>query len=517
MQVIIPMSGQGKRFKDKGYELPKPFIQISGRPMVQHVVEMFPGVEDVLFIVNRDHFEDKTLELKGRLLSIAPAAEIVVIDSHNFGPAWAILQARDSIKLDVPVVVNYCDFACTWNFSAFREQLHSGVDGLIATYSGFHPHMLRNTQYAYLKLDEKGNLLQIQEKLSFSAEPMKEPASSGTYGFGSGQILIDAVSAQIAANVSYNNEFYSSLTYVNMIQSGRVIKNFEIEKFFQWGTPEDFEDFKWQKDFFTFKKSADFNRLSANRVEVLAAGEGKRFANLGYKTSKPFLTMDKGFLLLEALNSLGKPTGSKGILLRENQMIPPEQSDILDSNQISVRRVKNLTRGQAESALLSLSAEVKGSCIIATCDSLVFPELKTKLSTQEKTLGVWITKPSKFAIEHPQQFGWVKLNSEGEIIKSWVKISPETFDGTYLITGTFFFGNDIEGTRLLESFLLTENIVNSEFYLDSVLAFADDQGWKVLGLIPDWFVSLGTPDEYETYRYWESLFSSRPDLLVEDE
>ncbi len=517
MQLIIPMSGHGNRFKEKGYELPKPFIQISGRPMVQHVVEMFPGVEDILFIVNREHYADKTLELKRKLLSIAPTAKIVVIDSHKFGPAWAILQARDAIELDVPVVVNYCDFACSWNFAAFCEKLHSGVDGLIATYSGFHPHMLKNTQYAYLKLDEKGNLLQIQEKLSFSAEPMKEPASSGTYGFGSGQILIDAVIAQIAANDSYNNEFYSSLTYVNMIQSGRVIKNFEIEKFFQWGTPEDFEDFKWQKDFFTFKKDASFNRFSANRVEVLAAGEGKRFANLGYKTSKPFLTMNKGFLALEALESLGQPTESKGILLRENQMISPEQANLLDSNRITVRRIKTLTRGQAESALLSLSAEVKGSCIIATCDSLVFPKPNTKLSTQEKTLGVWITKPSKFAIKNPEQFGWVKMNSKGEIISSWIKKSPKTFDDTYLITGTFFFGDDVEGRRLLESFLTTENIVNSEFYLDSLLMFAVDQGWKVLGLIPEWFVSLGTPDEYETYRYWESLFSSRSDLLVEDE
>lgn len=517
MQLIIPMSGQGERFKDKGYELPKPFIEISGRPMLQHVLEMFPGVEEVLFIVNKDHFEDDTLELERRLISIAPNSKIVVIDSHKLGPAWAVLQAKDSIKLDVPVVVNYCDFACTWNFPAFREKLHSGLDGLIATYSGFHPHMLRNTQYAYLKLDTQGNLVQIQEKQSFSSEPMKEPASSGTYGFGLGQILIDAVSAQIAANDSYNNEFYSSLTYSNMVRSGRVIKNFEIEKFFQWGTPEDFEDFKWQKDFFTFKKSSGLKPIDANRVEILAAGEGKRFGNLGYKTSKPFLAMDKGFLALQALDSLGEPTESKGILLQENQIISREQADLLVSNRVTIRRVKALTRGQAESALLSLAAEFKGSCIIATCDSLVFPDLKTKLTTQENTLGVWITKPSKFAIEHPEQFGWVKLNSNREIIDSWVKKAPIIAEDVFLITGTFFFGNDTEGSRLLESFLLTENMVNSEFYLDSLLAFAGEQGWRVLGLIPEWFVSLGTPDEYETYRYWESLFASRPDLLVEDE
>jgi NDP-sugar pyrophosphorylase family protein len=206
------MSGIGKRFREKGYKLPKPFIQISGKSIIEHVIEMFPGVEDILFIVIRDHYEDPELNLKEKLLRFAPTAQIAVIAPHKLGPAWAISQAKDFVKLDDPVVINYCDFACIWDFPAFREMLYSGLDGLIATYSGFHPHMLRSTQYAYLKMNQTENLVEIQEKLPFSSNPMKEPASSGTYGFGSGQILLDAIETQIVKNDSYKNEFYSSLT-----------------------------------------------------------------------------------------------------------------------------------------------------------------------------------------------------------------------------------------------------------------------------------------------------------------
>ena len=252
MQLVIPMSGVGQRFRDKGYKLPKPFIEISGKPIVQHVVEMFPGIEEVLFIVNKEHFEDTELRIESRLTKVCSNAKISVIDSHKLGPSWAILQASKDINLNSPVVVNYCDFACTWDFPAFRDELESGIDGLIATYSGFHPHMLRNAQYAYLKINDSGNLIDIQEKLSFTSKPMLEPASSGTYGFGTGQILLDAITEQISTGDSYNNEYYSSLTYKSMIASGQVIKKFEIGKFFQWGTPEDFEDFKAQKDFFTY-------------------------------------------------------------------------------------------------------------------------------------------------------------------------------------------------------------------------------------------------------------------------
>ena len=53
MQIIIPMSGFGKRFKTAGYKLPKPLIEVDGKPIIQHVVDMFPGEKNFFFICNR--------------------------------------------------------------------------------------------------------------------------------------------------------------------------------------------------------------------------------------------------------------------------------------------------------------------------------------------------------------------------------------------------------------------------------------------------------------------------------
>lgn len=517
MQLVIPMSGVGQRFKDKGYKLPKPFIEISGKPIVQHVVDMFPGIEDVLFIVNRDHFEDKELKIESLLTKIDSKAKIAVIEPHKFGPAWAILQASEHIKLESPVVVNYCDFACTWDFSAFREELETGIDGLIATYSGFHPHMLRNTQYAYLKLNELGNLIDIQEKLSFTSNPMEEPASSGTYGFGTGKILLDAIKNQISSGDSYNKEYYSSLTYKNMIASGQVIKSFQIEKFFQWGTPEDFQDFNYYKDFFTYKLHRKSSNIDVDRIEILAAGAGKRFADAGYKDIKPFLPLGDSFLGLQAMEALGGPSISKGILLQQSQLTSKHHVEILESNEIRIREVKELTKGQADSALISLSSGLSGNCIVGTCDSLVFPKNSDSLPKMKKTIGVWVTKPSEFAIKTPKQFGWVSLDTNGNVSESWIKEEPPSPREKFVISGTFYFGDVSSSIELLKSFLSDGSTVNGEYYLDSLLEFAQGDNWQILGLIPEWFISLGTPEEYETYVYWHNLFGERPDLLVKDD
>ena len=62
MQLIIPMSGKGERFKKAGYSQPKPLIEINNKPIIAHVLDMFPGEKDVMFICNRDHIETTNME-----------------------------------------------------------------------------------------------------------------------------------------------------------------------------------------------------------------------------------------------------------------------------------------------------------------------------------------------------------------------------------------------------------------------------------------------------------------------
>ena len=55
MQIIIPMSGFGERFRAAGYVVPKFLIEVDGKPIIQHVIEMFPGEKKVFFICNENH------------------------------------------------------------------------------------------------------------------------------------------------------------------------------------------------------------------------------------------------------------------------------------------------------------------------------------------------------------------------------------------------------------------------------------------------------------------------------
>ena len=82
MHIVIPMSGVGKRFIDAGYSVPKPLIEIDGKPIIQHVVELFPGESKFTFICNKVHLE--TTNMKEIIQKVAPQGEIVSIEPHKF-------------------------------------------------------------------------------------------------------------------------------------------------------------------------------------------------------------------------------------------------------------------------------------------------------------------------------------------------------------------------------------------------------------------------------------------------
>ena len=50
INIVIPMAGLGSRFSDAGYEKPKPFIDVLGKPMIERVMDNL-NIKDSNFIL----------------------------------------------------------------------------------------------------------------------------------------------------------------------------------------------------------------------------------------------------------------------------------------------------------------------------------------------------------------------------------------------------------------------------------------------------------------------------------
>ena len=247
MQIVIPMSGFGERFRKVGYDIPKPLICIDNKPIIEYIVEMYPGATDFIFICNKDHLSEPSYNMEQILKRIAPKGKIVPIEPHKLGPVHAVLKAIDYIDLKQQVIINYADFTCDWNYADFCKKVdNSQCDGAIPCYRGFHPHTLWSNYYAYVP-EKNMFATDIQEKKPFTDSPREEFASSGTYYFRNGSIMLEYFERCIFENLTVAGEYYVSMVYKPMIDDGLEIQVYELNHFMQWGTPSDLEEYQYEK------------------------------------------------------------------------------------------------------------------------------------------------------------------------------------------------------------------------------------------------------------------------------
>ena len=502
-QLIIPMSGRGERFRREGYASPKYLLPVGTKPIIQHTLEMFPGCRNVLLIINQVDALEHGKDIEQIIRQFGPHIELSVIETHKDGPGGALLRASHKIHREKPVVVNYCDFGWIWNYNEFLSHL-ANRDGVIVTYSGFHPHMLRSTNYAYLRhLD--GKVVDIREKESFTENRFNEYASSGTYGFGSGQMLIDALREQAVQDLRVGNELYISLTYLPLLQAGYDIRHFPIPHFFQWGTPEDYEIFRSSFALFDTLASrpTGFAMQKKRSVVLLAAGKGERFRKVGYELPKPVLDLAGEQTWLQAMRGFGPAL--QRICVTRNDI----KSHFHADPTVELVGLDRQTDGQAVSALrgLEIVRNDDSEVVVASCDA-VFPfgALSHTADTNSAEVVVWTARPTRDHIRNASSYCWVAVDDKQRVIRMSMKELPPDVSSWQIVTGTFTFKNRQIATRLSSMVLDSGLRHNGEIYLDFVVEIALREGIAIAADLRDDFVGLGTPAEYESYTYWRSAF-----------
>ncbi|MBK3773450.1 NTP transferase domain-containing protein [Azospirillum brasilense] len=512
MQIVIPMSGFGERFRRAGYTVPKPLIEVDGKPIIEHVVGLFPGATSVLFIVNRDHLDEPAYRLRETLERIAPSGRILPIDPHKLGPINAVLQVAEAIDMDAPTIVNYCDFTCLWDFDAFQAHAReTGCDGSVIGYTGFHPHMLGSTNYAYVR-SEGVWARDIQEKKPFTDRPMGEFASSGTYYFRTGAVMRECFEETMRRGLMVNGEYYVSMAYKPLLDAGRPVTVFPVEHFMQWGTPQDLQEYRWFSDAFRRQGTpeAAIAPRHAGTVMVPMAGAGSRFAARGYTLPKPLVPVSGRPMVEQAVRDL--PDADRRLFVLRRDMPGAEAcADALRSafGNAEITMIDALTDGQARTCLLGLDGvDLDRPLTIGACDNGVLYDaaaFSALMDDPETDVIVWGARGYPGALRAPQMYGWIDAE-DGRVRNVSVKVPLEDPSRDPVIVGTFTFKRAGDFKRAAERMIAADRRVNGEFYVDSCINDAVEMGLSVRLLEVHSYLCWGTPDDLETYAYWQAAF-----------
>ena len=521
MQIIIPMSGFGERFRVKGYNTPKPLIMVNGKPIISYVIDMFPGEKDFIFICNEDHLKNLNYKMAKILKKFCPTGKIISIAPHKKGPVHAVIKAKKAINFNKPIIVNYCDFTCYWSWKKFKHfVLKKNCSGAIPAYKGFHPHSLGKTNYAYI-LEKRGIASDIQEKKPFTSNKLDEYASSGTYYFKNAKIMFDSFDYIKKNRINVKGEQYVSLAYkyfFNQKKNERIYI-YPLKHFMQWGTPEDLEEYiNWSNIFNKITKLKNQYTNNNGTLIVPMAGEGQRFVNEGYKKIKPLIEVSGKPMVIQAVNSLLN-FKNKIFVIRSNMKGIKTISKKLKQSysNIYLKTLRNKTQGQADTALNAIkqtdpntNININENITISACDNGVIfnsKKLNNYMNDTKKDIIVWGIRGHPHAIRNPEMYGWINLNKKSnKIISVSVKSPLQNTTLDPIIIGTFTFRNKFIARSSIETLIEKNNRINNEFYIDSSINEAIKLGFKCYYFEIDYYLSWGTPNDLKTFEYWQSCF-----------
>jgi dTDP-glucose pyrophosphorylase len=233
MKIVIPMAGAGSRFSQAGYALPKPLIDVNGKPMIRRVIENLAFDASYVFIVRDEHLRSYDLEdtLKEATNN---NYQLVVTDGLTEGAACTVLLAEEIINVGEDIMISNCDEVMDYEPENFQNLIFA--DRNHHDFIWVFKDPTRNPKWSYARSEKYMQIVEVAEK-----NPISEWATCGVYYWRQGYAFVSCAKEMIKKNIRVNGEFYVCPVYNIGIRRGRPVRPFFVNKMWGLGTPEDLE------------------------------------------------------------------------------------------------------------------------------------------------------------------------------------------------------------------------------------------------------------------------------------
>lgn len=239
LHLIMPMGGAGSRFFKNSFVMPKPLIELDGKPFLYWAtrsIEKYVDLEDITFVVLKQHIAEFNID---QIISQHfPSAKIEAVDfeSVKSGPVMTCLAGLKNIHDDQPILFNDCDhmFSC----DAFVADMNIGswdYDGALLTFESDQP------QFSYIQYENARIVGTVEKKV------VSNHAICGAYMIRNAKMFRNMAEVYLK-NCNYS-EFFVSGIYNVMCQKGLDVQNYTVDFHVPFGTPSEYEQAKYSEYF----------------------------------------------------------------------------------------------------------------------------------------------------------------------------------------------------------------------------------------------------------------------------
>lgn len=230
LNIVMPMAGLGSRFRDAGYSLPKPLIDVLGRPMYAWATESLPLDKSTrlifILLASQPECPELTRDIQQRYAKHSPI--VVTVPELTAGQAITVLRAKEFINNDEPCLIHNADTAFDVDHAWVEKAWHDRMDGALLVFNS------NEKRWSFSRENAAGFVDEVREK-----EVISTWASTGTYWFRRGADFVRMAESRLNAGRREAAEYYVGPLYNDMIATGSKVKNYPIRKLYCFGTPDD--------------------------------------------------------------------------------------------------------------------------------------------------------------------------------------------------------------------------------------------------------------------------------------
>ncbi|NQV46026.1 MAG: hypothetical protein HQ501_14030, partial [Rhodospirillales bacterium] len=247
---LLPMAGQGTRFREYGYRVAKPLIQVRGDPMMLRTLHSMPAATDWIFLPRAEDLERHPIERAIRSFLTAP--QFVPVDSLTSGQAATCLLAEGLLDPNAELMIASCDYEHRFDPAAWRAVLDDpSIDGAVWTYR-LGAGLAKNANaFAYCRVAKDGrSIVEIVEKQTISDTPEQDPLVVGTFWYRRAGDFIRGANSMIEKNIAVNGEHYVGTSINQLLGEGARFVIFNVDQWISFGDPFELQVLEyWEKYF----------------------------------------------------------------------------------------------------------------------------------------------------------------------------------------------------------------------------------------------------------------------------
>jgi dTDP-glucose pyrophosphorylase len=228
LALVMPMAGRGSRFRHARTEVPKPLVELWGRPLFWWSTESLVRsvrVRELIFVVLSEHVDQFAIDATIR--DFYPSARVVSLPEVTSGAAETAAIGMSALVTTGPVAVNDCDHAFRADgLQSIVDRLRGRVQGALL---GFRAGA---SAYSYARFDGDGRVIGTVEK-----QVVSDFAIAGCYLFSDAQTFLDRY-AEYRQDCRYDELFVSGV-YNAILRAGGEVLCHELAEHVSFGTPDE--------------------------------------------------------------------------------------------------------------------------------------------------------------------------------------------------------------------------------------------------------------------------------------